>query len=83
MYNELVLGMKSRLKKVTSSSKKGGQPWFTKDLSVLRKAMHRTEKKALKSGGEDRIKQRSEYLRARQAFKRSEASQKKIPSPET
>ena len=45
VYNELVLGMKSRLKKVTSSSKKGGQPWFTKDLSVLRKAMHRTEKK--------------------------------------
>ena len=32
--------------------------------------MHRTEKKWLKSEGEDCIRQRSEYLRARQAYSR-------------
>ena len=70
VYNELVSGMKSRLKKVTSSGTKRGQLWFTEDLSVLRKAMHRTEKAWLKSEGEDCIKQCSEYLQARQAYSR-------------
>ena len=70
MYNELVSGMKSRLKRVTSSSTKRGQPWFTKDLSVLRKAMHCTEKAWLKCEGEDCIKQHSEYLQVRQAYSR-------------
>ena len=70
VYSELVSGMKSRLKKVTSSGTQRGQLQFTKDLSVLRRAMHCSEKAWLKSEGEHRIKQRSEYLRARQAHSR-------------
>ena len=70
VYTELIEGTKGRLKVVKHTAKKG-QPWFTKELLGLRKAMHWYESSWLRSEGEDCRMRRSQYLQARQSYSRA------------
>ena len=70
VYTELIEGMKRRLKAVKHMARKG-QPWFTKELLGLRKAMHRYESSWPRSEGEDCRTRRSQYLQARQSYSRA------------
>ena len=71
-------GLKRNLKVVTCDKQKKGQVWFTKDLSNMRKELHRSESKWLQSKeGDDQKQMRSEYLEMRLIYSKAVRREKR------
>ena len=72
LYSDLMEGLKRGLKEVHCGGVKQGQVWFSKELKVLRKEMHRKEKQWLKGKASEEQKYlKNEYLKARAAYSKA------------
>ena len=79
MYSNLLEGLKIGLKKVNCDCKRQGQVWFSKELKVLRKEMHRKEKECLQgkvNGEQNHL--RNEYLKARAEYSKAVKRAKRV-----